>query len=198
MSLYNIREMDILSDSRKSVPLLLLILMIMLIVSGYTGMQIDAKDKKAVNLRTPPFQTWTATVQMFSTNPEHTGWWGLRKSPVEKKLSLNDKYISVIFGGLLRESININFTVIWLTPDGMPFKETAWKGNIPAGLCSFMSSLAIDDYELRDEMKEVTKSSFNGEVIYKKQKGRLTDFPGLWQLEIYMNNKLQTTFQIEF
>jgi len=190
--------MDSLSDSRKSVPLLLLILMIMLIVLGCAGIQIDAKDKKAVSLRTPPFQAWTATVQMFSTNPEHTGWWGLRKSPIEDRLNPNDKYVSIIFGGLLRKPMNIDFIVIWLNPDGMPFKETAWKGNIPAGLCSFMSSLAIDDYEMRDEIKEVTESSFNGEIIYKKQKGRLADFPGLWRLEIYMNNKLQTTFQIEF
>jgi len=187
-----------LSDSRKLVLLFLLILMIMLIVSGYAGTQTNAKDKKAVSLRTPPFQTWTATVQMFSTNPEHTGWWGLRKSPVEDRLNPNDKYVSIIFGGLLRKPMNIDFTVIWLNPDGMPFKETAWKGNIPAGLCSFMSGLAIDDYEMRDEIKEVTESSFNGEIIYKKQKGRLADFPGLWRLEIYMNNKLQTTFQIEF
>lgn len=187
-----------MQDSRKLVLLFLLILMIMLLVSGYVGIQTRAKDEKIVSLRTPPFQAWTATVQMFSTNPEHTGWWGLRKSPVEKRLSPNDKYVSVIFGGLLRKPMNIDFIVIWLSPDGMLFKETAWKGNVSAGLCSFMSSLAIDDYELRDEMKEVTESSFSGEIIYKKQKGRLADFPGLWRLEIYVSNELQTTFQIEF
>jgi hypothetical protein len=187
-----------LSDSRKLLLLFLFILMIMLIVSGYAGTQTNAKDKKVVSLKTPPFQAWTATVQMFPTNPEYTGWWGLRKSPVEDRLNPNDKYVSIIFGGLLRKSMNIDFMVIWLNPDGMAFKETAWKGNIPAGLCSFMSGLAIDDYEMRDEIKEITESSFNGEISYKKQKGRLADFPGIWQLEIYMNNKLQTTFQIEF
>ena len=192
------REVDILSDNRKLVLLFLMILMIMLIISGYADLQTNATDKKAVNLKTTPFQAWTATVQMFSTNPEHAGWWGLRKSPVEKKLNPNDKYASIIFGGLLRKPMNIDFMVIWLNPDGMPFKEMAWKGSIPAGLCSFMSSLAIDDGEMRDETKEVTEPSFNGEITYKKQKGRLVDFPGLWQLEIYLNNKLQTTFQIEF
>ena len=185
-------------DSRKLVLLFLMILMIMLIVSGYADLQTNVTDKKAVNLKTPPFQAWTATVQMFSTNPEHAGWWGLRKSPVEEKLNPNDKYVSIIFGGLLRKPMNIDFMVLWLNPDGMPFKETAWKGNIPAGLCSFMSSLAIDDDGMRDEIKEVTEPSFNGEIVYKKQKGRLVDFTGLWQLEIYLNNKLQTTFQIEF
>jgi len=187
-----------LQDSRKSVLLFLLILMIMLIVLGYAGIPTNAKDKKAVSLKTAPFQAWTATVQMFSTNPEHTGWWGLRKSPAEKRLSPNHKYVSVIFGGLLRKPMNIDFIVIWISPDGMPFKETAWKGNVSAGLASFMSSLTIDDYEPRDEVKEVSESSFSGEIIYKKQKGRLIDFPGLWRLEIYANNELQTTFQIEF
>ncbi|MEA2022160.1 MAG: hypothetical protein U9N08_06775, partial [Candidatus Caldatribacteriota bacterium] len=123
-----------MSDSRKSVLLFLLIIMIMLIASGYAGIQVNAKDKKAVSLRTPPFQVWTATVQMFSTNPEHTGWWGLRKSPVEKRVSPKDKYVTVIFGGLLRRPMNIDFIVIWLSPDGMLFKETVWRGNIPAGL----------------------------------------------------------------
>jgi len=187
-----------LSDNRKLILLFLLILMIMLIVSGYADLQTNTKDTKAVNLKTPPFQAWTATVQMFSTNPENTGWWGLRKSPVENRLNPYDKYVSIIFGGLLRKPMNIDFMVIWLNPDGMSFKETVWKGNIPSGLCSFMSSLAIDDDERRDETKEVTEPSFNGEIIYKKQKGRLVDFTGLWQLEIYLNNKLQTTFQIEF
>jgi len=186
-----------LLGSRKSSLLFLLILMIMLFVSGYAGIQTRAGDEKAISLRTPPFQAWTATVQMFSTNPEHTGWWGLRKFPAEKRLSYNGRYVSVIFGGLLTEPMNINFTVVWLRPDGMLFKETAWKGYVSAGLCSFMSNLVIDDYELRDEMKEVDEPSFRGEITYKKQKGCLADFPGIWRLEIYVNNKLQTTFQIE-
>lgn len=184
-------------DNRKSLLLFLLILMIMLFISGYTGIQIGARDEKVVNLRTPPFQAWTATVQMFSTNPAHTGWWGLRKSPAETGLSPNDKYVSIIFGGLLTERMNINFIVIWLRPDGMLFKETTWKGYVSAGLCSFMSDLAIDDYELRDERKEVDEPSFRGEIAYKKQEGCLADFPGVWRLEIYVNNKLQTTFHIE-
>ena len=144
------------------------------------------------------FQTWAATVQAVSFDLEETGWWARRKKIADERLLPEDKYIGVIFGGILNQPEEINFLVKWIKPDGQPFNETAWKGRISPGLCSFMSSLAIDDYELRDEMKEVTESSFNGEVIYKKQKGRLSDFPGLWQLEIYMNNKLQTTFQIEF
>jgi len=52
----------------------------------------------------------------------------------------------------------VDFLVKWIRPDGEIFKETVWKGRVLTGLCSFISDLAIDDYKLRDERKEVTEN----------------------------------------
>ena len=148
--------------------------------------------------RTPfQFQSWAATVQAVPFDLEETGWWAWRKKTADESLLPEDKYIGVIFGGILAQPEEVNFLVKWIRPDGMLFKETTWRGRISAGLCSFMSDLAIDDYKLRDGKEEIDGPSFRGEITYKKQKGCLADFPGVWQLEIHTNNKLQTTFQIE-
>jgi len=144
-----------------------------------------------------PFQSWAATIQAVPFDLEETGWWAWRKKTADESLLPEDKYIGVIFGGILAQPEEVNFLVKWLRPDGMLFKETTWRGRISAGLCSFMSDLAIDDYKLRDGKEEIDEPSFRGKITYKKQKGCLADFPGVWQLEIYTNNKLQTTFQIE-
>jgi len=143
------------------------------------------------------FQTWAATVQAVPFDLEETGWWAWRKKTADKRLSPEDKYIGVIFGGIIDKPEEVNFLVKWIKPDGQFFKETEWKGRISAGLCSFMSDLDISDYEERNVNESVLTASFDGEMIYKKQKGRVNDFPGMWKLEIYVDDKLNTTLQIE-
>lgn len=147
----------------------------------------------------PPFQfqSWAATVQAVPFDLEETGWWAWRKKTAVESLLPEDKYIGVIFGGILPQSEEVNFLVKWIRPDGELFKETAWRGRVSAGLCSFMSDLAISDYEEKDVKEMVLAPSFEGEVIYKKREGRVVDFPGMWILEIYVDDKLNTTFQIE-
>jgi len=143
------------------------------------------------------FQTWAATVQAVPFDLEETGWWARRKKIADEKLLPEDKYIGVIFGGILNQPEEINFLVKWIRPDGQPFNETAWEGRISAGLCSFMSNLDISNYNERNVSESVLTVSFDGEMIFKKQKGRVNDFPGTWKLEIYINDKLNTTLQIE-
>ena len=144
-----------------------------------------------------PFQSWAATIQAVPFNLEETGWWALRKKTEDESLLPEDKYIGVIFGGILTQPKEVNFLVKWIRPDGMLFKETIWRGRISAGLCSFMSDLAISDYKARDVKESVLTPSFDGEVICKKQKGRVIDFPGTWKFEIYVDDKLNTTLHIE-
>jgi hypothetical protein len=143
------------------------------------------------------FQTWAATVQAVPFDLEETGWWARRKKIADERLLPEDKYIGVIFGGILNQPEEVNFLVKWIRPDGQPFNETAWKGRISAGLCSFMSNLDISNYNERNVNESVLTTSFDGEMIFKKQKGRVNDFPGTWKLEIYINDKLNTTLQIE-
>jgi hypothetical protein len=143
------------------------------------------------------FQTWAATVQAVPFDLEETGWWARRKKTADERLLPEDKYIGVIFGGILNQPEEINFLVKWIRPDGQPFNETVWKGHISPGLCSFMSDLDISNDKERNVNENVLTASFDGEMIYKKQKGRVHDFPGTWKLEIYINNKLNTTLQIE-
>jgi len=143
------------------------------------------------------FQTWAATVQAVPFDLEETGWWARRKKTADERLLPEDKYIGVIFGGILNQPEEINFLVKWIRPDGQPFNETVWKGRISPGLCSFMSDLDVSNYKERNVNENVLTTSFDGEMIYKKQKGRVNDFPGTWKLEIYINDKLNTTLQIE-
>lgn len=144
-----------------------------------------------------PFQTWVATVQAVPFDLKETGWWISRKLPADERLAYKDKYVGVVFGGILDHPTEVDFLVKWIRPDGEIFKETVWKGRVSTGLCSFMSDLAIDDYKLRDEKKEVTEAAFTGEIVSWKQEGRMIDFRGSWRLEIYINKKYQMAFQIE-
>jgi len=143
------------------------------------------------------FQSWAATIQAVPFDLEETGWWAWRKKTADESLLPEDKYIGVIFGGILAQPEEVNFLVKWIRPDGILFKETTWRGHISAGLCSFMSDLAISDYKERAVKESVLTPSFDGEMIYKKQEGRVIDFPGTWKLEIYVGDKLNTTLQIE-
>ena len=143
------------------------------------------------------FQTWAATVQAVPFDLEGTGWWAWRKKTADDRLLAEDKYIGVIFGGILNQPEEVNFSVKWIRPDGQPFNETGWKGRISPGLCSFMSDLDISNDKEKNVNESVLTASFDGEMIYKKQKGRVNDFPGTWKLEIYINDKLNTTLQIE-
>lgn len=143
------------------------------------------------------FQTWAATVQAVPFDLEETGWWAWRKKTADERIVAEDKYIGVIFGGILNQPEEVNFLVKWIRPDGQPFNETVWKGRISAGLCSFMSDLDISNDKERNVNESVLTASFDGEMIYKKQKGRVNDFAGTWKLEIYINDKLNTTLQIE-
>ncbi|MEA2022161.1 MAG: zf-HC2 domain-containing protein [Candidatus Caldatribacteriota bacterium] len=150
-------------------------------------------------VRPPSFQfkTWAATVQAVPFDLEETGWWAWRKKTADERLLSEDKYIGVIFGGILDQPKDVNFLVKWIKPNGHPFKEVVWKGRISAGLCSFMSDLDINDYKERNVRESVLTAFFNGEMICKKQEGLVNDSPGTWKLEIYINNKLNTTLQIE-
>ncbi len=183
--------------NKKLLLLFLLIFFINLFVSGYTDQQVRENEEKVIGFSTPPFHTWTATVQIFSTDPENTGWWGLRKLPAEKKLNFEGKYIGVIFGGFLSEKRNGEFRVTWIRPDGELFKENVWSGTVSSGLCSFMSDLSIEDCNQRDERKEIDRSSFRGVITDKKEKGCVVGFPGDWRLEISINNKIQKIFYLE-
>ena len=51
----------------------------------------------------------------------------------------------------------------------MLFKETTWRGRISAGLCSFMSDLAIDDYKLRDEKVEVDEPILEAKLLTRSK-----------------------------
>jgi hypothetical protein len=59
-----------------------------------------------------------------------------------------------------------------------------------------MSTLNIDDNEPVNREEEINEASFRGEVSYRKTEGILKDSPGIWHLEIYINNRLQSALQI--
>ena len=143
------------------------------------------------------FQSWAATVQAAPHNLEESGWWAWRKKAADEMLSPEDKNVGIIFGGILEQPQKVSIMVKWIKPDGMLFQKTTFRGNISAGLCIFMSNLTIDDLNSINKKEEVNESSFRGEITYSKIEGFLTDFPGVWRLEIFLNNRLQTTLQIE-
>ncbi len=142
------------------------------------------------------FQSWAATVQAESYNLEDSGWWAWRKKAADEILLPEDKNMGIIFGGILDQPEKVNITVKWINPDGIIFQKTSFKGSISPGLCAFMSTLNIGDNEPINRKEEISEASFRGEVSYSKAEGFLTDSPGIWHLEIYINNRLQTTMQI--
>lgn len=142
------------------------------------------------------FQSWAATVQAAPYNLEDSGWWAWRKKAADEILLPEDKNVGIIFGGILDQPEKVNIVVKWIKPDGIIFQKTSFKGDLSPGLCAFMSTLTIDDINPVNKKEEINEASFRGMVSYSKTEGFLTDFPGIWNLEIYINNRLQTRLQI--
>jgi hypothetical protein len=143
------------------------------------------------------FQSWAATVQAAPYNLEESAWWAWRKKAADEMLLPEDRNVGIIFGGILEQPQKVNIEIRWTKPDGILFQKTTFRGNVSAGLCIFMSNLTIDDIKPINNREEINESSFRGEITYSKIEGFLTDFPGIWHLEIFINNRLQTTLQIE-
>ena len=142
------------------------------------------------------FQSWAATVQAAPHNLEESGWWAWRKKAADEIVLPEDKNVGIIFGGILDQPERVNIIVKWINPDGILFQQTSFIGNLSPGLCAFMSTLNIDDHEPINRKEKINEASFQGEVSYSKTEGILKDFPGIWHLEIYINNSLQSTLQI--
>jgi hypothetical protein len=142
------------------------------------------------------FQSWAATVQAAPHDLEESGWWAWRKRAADEILLPEDKNVGIIFGGILDQPERVSIVVKWINPDGILFQQTSFKGNLSPGLCAFMSTLNIDDNEPVNREEEINEASFRGEVSYRKTEGILKDSPGIWHLEIYINNRLQSALQI--